>query len=330
MKRRDVENKINRIYRIMSKLMKGTKVHTRQLAEELNVTVRTVERYIEEMKMAGIPVVNRRGVVELQKDFVVDHDYTLSLTARQKKILLLIVELAKKYFGSLYFDDLKEIELKIRDSLQLDSFFWKYATRIDYYYLLNPKSEFVDRNIIEALEEAMERRYVVSFTYRHPILGWRSYIVEPYRFVFTDEHWYLFCREASRNFELLLRVSRIHPPVQATGKIFSMPTTREIESKLSKVWGTHFSNNSYQIEVWFSKKVANKVRETIRHETQRVQELEDGSLIYSVNICGYREFISWVLSWGAEAKLLSPEWMRKKVIDEIDRMKAIYAQDDRH
>ena len=37
----------------------------------------------------------------------------------------------------------------------------------------------------------------------------------------------------------------------------------------------------------------------------------------TVHISGYKEFMWWVLSWGKNAEIISPEWIRKKVTEEL-------------
>jgi len=242
LKRRDVETKLNRIFRLLYRLMSGSTVESSKLAEEFGVSIRTVERYIEELRMAGVPITSSQGRHKMAKSMLdIDYDYTLSLTAREKKILLLMIVLAKNYFGSLYSKDLQNIESQIINSLSLDSFYSKYAYYVQCYSFLQPKVEEVDIRVVEAIEEAIANHVVIQFNYHHPERRWQKYTVEPYRIVFSDEHWYLFCRDVERNFKLFLRLSRIHVPVISTERSFSMPTRQEIDTMLSKVWGTHFS-----------------------------------------------------------------------------------------
>jgi len=328
LKRRDVETKLNRISRLLYRLMSGSTVESSKLAEEFGVNIRTVERYIEELRMAGVPITSSHGRHRMAKSMLdIDYDYTLSLTAREKKILLLMVVLAKNYFGSLYSKDLQNIESQIINSLSLDSFYSKYAYYVQCYSFLQPKVEEVDIRVVEAIEEGIANHVVIQFNYHNPNRGWQKYTVEPYRIVFSDEHWYLFCRDVERNFKLFLRLSRIHAPVISTEQSFSMPTRQEIETMLSKVWGTHFSDREYEIKIWFSKRVARKIEETTRHSSQKLEYNDDGSVVCHVKVCGYKELISWVLSWGSDAKILAPEWIKRRLRKEIEKMVILYEND---
>lgn len=329
MKKKDIEVKSRRLYKILFELMKGSTMSSKELAAKFNVNVRTIERYIEELKMAGIPIVSSRGSHKLPHSMLdIDYDYTLQLSAREKKILLLMTEFALKYFGSLYSKELEEIKESIENSLKLDNFYSRYIEHTYCYLLLQPRVESIDIRVVDALEEAIIHNLIVKFNYRHPVKGWCEYEVEPYRLVFSDEHWYLFCKDTKRNFRLFLRLSRINPPVRSTQKTFSMPTSQQLSVMLNSVWGTHFSEREYEIKIWFSKKVAGRIEETIRHQSQKIEHNADGSIVCSFKTCGYRELISWVLSWGSQAKIISPDWIVKKISEEVEKTLGLYKNDN--
>ncbi|HBT25284.1 MAG: hypothetical protein PWP37_1040 [Thermotogota bacterium] len=320
MKRKDVENKTRRIFKLLQNLFAGEIVNTSEFACNEGISIRTVQRYIEQLREAGVPIVSIRGNVKLSQTMVRDIDYTLNLSSRHKKILLLMLKLASSYFGNLYMEDIKEIEERIDHSLRADPFYYHYAERTYYYVIMPPRREQINMKIIETLERSILSTQQVKIIYAHPQRSMKEYLVEPYIIVYSDDHWYLFCKDVERSFRTFLRISRmIH--VELTNKSFSMPTFREINEMLQKVWGTHYSDREpVEIKILFSRAVAQKIRETVRHPSQRLESQPDGSVICTLKVSGYREVINWVLSWGKEAKLLEPEWMRKKMAEEIKSM----------
>lgn len=320
MKRKDVETKTRRIFKLLRKLFNDEIVNTSEFAHSEGVSMRTVQRYIEQLREAGVPIVSIRGNVKLSQTMVRDIDYTLNLSSRHKKILLLMLKLASSYFGNLYMEDIKEIEERIDHSLRADPFYYHYAERTHYYVIMPPRHEQINMKVVEALERSIVSARQTKIIYVHPQRGTKEYLVEPYMIVYSDDHWYLFCRDVERSFRTFLRISRI-THVELTDKTFSMPTSREINEMLQKVWGTHYSDREpVEIRILFSKAVAQKIKETMRHPSQRLEPQSDGSVICTLKVSGYREVISWVLSWGKEAELLKPEWMRKKMAEEIKSM----------
>ena len=309
---------------MLYELAKGGSLRTSEVAQAFGVSRRTIERYVEELKMAGVPIVASYGTLRLSSSLMIDYDYTLGLSAREKKVLLLISNLAEKYFGNIFSQDIENITLKIKESLSLDPFFYKYEEPTQYYAILTPGRENVDTRVVETLEAAMSTRRVVKLSYRHPVDGYRVYTVEPYQLVFSDEHWFLFCRDIQRNRRFFLRVSRILHPVERLSRKFSMPAQSAIEKALSRVWGTHYDDTEYTITIWFSSDVARIIKDTTRHPSQKIYENPDGSIHYTVCVCGYREIISWVLSYGSKAKVIAPFWIAEEVAQEIERMHKLY------
>jgi len=324
LKRKDVENKTRRIFRLLRKLFNGEIVNTFEFAHSEDVSIRTVQRYIEQLREAGVPIVSIKGNVKLSQTMVKDIDYTLNLSSRHKKILLLMLKLASSYFGNLYMEDIKEIEERIDRSLRADPFYYHYAERTHYYVIMPPRRERINMKVVEALERSIVNVQRVKILYAHPQRSAKEYLVEPYTIVYSDDHWYLFCKEVERNFRTFLRISRIIY-VELTKESFSMPTFKEIDEMLQRVWGTHYSDREpIEIKIWFSKAVAQKIKETIRHPSQRLEPQQDGSVICSLRVSGYREVINWVLSWGKEAELLEPQWVRERIAEEVRSMYSKY------
>ncbi len=274
--------------------------------------------------MAGVPIVASRGTLRLLSSLEINYDYTLGLSAREKKVLLLLSDLAEKYFGNIYSQDIESIKLKIRESLSFDPFFHKYEEPTQYYAILTPKREGIDPRVVETLEAAMMQRYVVRFSYRHPVDGLSAYTVEPYRLVFSDEHWFLFSQEVQHNRWFFLRVSRILHPVERLSRKFIMPSQDRIEKALARVFGTHYTDYEYSITIWFSPDVARVIQDTIRHPSQSIHVNPDGSIHYTIRVCGYREVVSWVLSYGSKARIIAPQWIAEEVAQEIEQMYKFY------
>ena len=60
---------------------------------------------------------------------------------------------------------------------------------------------------------------------------------------------------------------------------------------------------------------------------QSIEHLEDGSLTLHVQGQSVPEFLSWVLSFGKTAEVLSPVWLRNKVGDTVGELYALYHKD---
>jgi predicted DNA-binding transcriptional regulator YafY len=61
---------------------------------------------------------------------------------------------------------------------------------------------------------------------------------------------------------------------------------------------------------------ARLVAERKWHESQRVRENKDGSIILELELGGLEEIERWVLSWGKHARVLAPRELAMRIREE--------------
>lgn len=108
--------KVNNALRMLAILRSRKKVTRRELAEELEVTVREVTRYKKDLEYAGVNIITtagKYGGYELQ-----GNDYLLNLDLSNNEIIALDSTLETlKYCGSHLYYDLRNIKDKIHASI---------------------------------------------------------------------------------------------------------------------------------------------------------------------------------------------------------------------
>jgi predicted DNA-binding transcriptional regulator YafY len=57
---------------------------------------------------------------------------------------------------------------------------------------------------------------------------------------------------------------------------------------------------------------------------QRIRKLRKGRISLTFSVSSQPELIGWVLSFGEEAKVVKPDWLVKKIKEQVDRMKEHY------
>ncbi|MBI3755524.1 MAG: WYL domain-containing protein, partial [Deltaproteobacteria bacterium] len=62
---------------------------------------------------------------------------------------------------------------------------------------------------------------------------------------------------------------------------------------------------------------ARYIKERQWAKEQKIKEQKDGSIILEIKTSGFWDVKKWVLSFGAEARVLKPEKLRKAVIEEM-------------
>jgi predicted DNA-binding transcriptional regulator YafY len=76
--------------------------------------------------------------------------------------------------------------------------------------------------------------------------------------------------------------------------------------------------------VQFDSFAARLVAERQWHESQRVQEKADGSIILELELGGLEEIERWILSWGKHARVLAPKALATQVRDEASAITQLY------
>lgn len=167
--------KIDRLIGILSVLLQEEKITAPELAEKFEVSRRTINRDIEDLCRAGIPICTAQGAgggICIMEGYRMDR--TL-LTSKDMQMILAGLRSLDSVSGSRYYGQLME-KIKVgasdfvsgRDSILIDLSSW-------YKDSLAPK--------IEMVQAAIEERRVLSFRYYAPKEE-SSREIEPYYLIF--------------------------------------------------------------------------------------------------------------------------------------------------
>lgn len=169
--------KIDRLIGILSVLLQKEKTTAPELAERFEVSRRTINRDIEDLCRAGIPIRTSQGTgggISIMDGYRMDRTI---LTSKDMQVILAGLRSLDSVSGGSYYAQLMEkiqtgssTFISGRDSILIDLSSW-------YKESLTPK--------IETIQDAIGERRLVRFRYYAPT-GESGRIVEPYYLVF---HW---------------------------------------------------------------------------------------------------------------------------------------------
>jgi predicted DNA-binding transcriptional regulator YafY len=80
------------------------------------------------------------------------------------------------------------------------------------------------------------------------------------------------------------------------------------------------------VRVLFDKEVARWVKESRSYFTESVEETPQGLLV-TLNPHQESEVLQWLLSWGSHVRVLEPETLRKRIIEEAQAMMQNHQED---
>jgi proteasome accessory factor B len=166
-----------------------------------------------------------------------------------------------------------------------------------------------------AIADALARRKAVRFKYRSAQgkAGLRE--VDPYSLVFRHGNWYVVGLDRGRGEIRSFRLSRLLSPVKEIGPASAPPQGFDASAQLqSGPWG--LGQPAETARVSFSPKVSWwAVASTPGVNVVRTRK--DRWVDVDVPASETDTFVSWILSFGADARLTSPKALRDQVVAKL-------------
>lgn len=146
----------------------------------------------------------------------------------------------------------------------------------------------------------------------------KKFRIDPLRFFERDGGLYLFVRVTRFGDIRVLAVERIDV-IETTEATFAYPTDFDPETLLEQAFGM-FYDDPLEVKIWFSAGQARYIRERQWAQEQKITKRQDGSIELWMKTSGWYDVKKWVLSFGADARVLEPEHLRYKVRNEVEKM----------
>lgn len=288
--------KIDRLIGILSVLLQKEKVTAPMLAAKFEVSRRTINRDIEDLCKAGIPIVTSQGTgggISIMDGYRMDRTI---LSSKDMQVIMAGLRSLDSVSGSQYYGQLME---KIKagssefisgsESLLIDLSSW-------YKDSLSPK--------IEILQDAIELRKTVKFKYYAPS-GDSEREVEPYYLIFKWSSWYIygFCllREDFRMFKLNRMDKIVQEASFRQGREVPMPDLSNEKVFPGKIMAKAVFDSSMK---WH-------LIEEFGVDSFTVQP--DGSLLFEYEYSNDESLLTWILSCRDKVTVLEPEYIREEL-----------------
>jgi predicted DNA-binding transcriptional regulator YafY len=293
-----------------------------QLAGELGVAKRTVQRDIETLSVAGFPVTSetRNGTVfwHFMEGFHAEAPIALTLT--EQMALYFSKGLFKPLQGSPIYESLESAIQKIGSQLPAQSF--KFLRGLDQGISVSSfglKDYSHSKEVIDALTRAVFNKFTVRILHRAP---YREKAIErevdPYKLWYVNNGLYLVGYDHKENALRTFAVERIQS-AKPTNRRFEVPEDFNFEqfrqTAFNMIWG-----EPREVKIRFSAVQAPYIRERTWHLGQKIETEDDGSIILTLHVADLDEVKRWLIGFGAEAAVLTPEELQMEIADECRRM----------
>ena len=176
---------------------------------------------------------------------------------------------------------------------------------------------YVGKNdLLRQLRIGLLLQLTVDLTYKKPDANKAViYRVDPYALVLYDHGLYLAGYSHRSQAERFFAVDRMKK-VSLIEDRFEIPASYSSTDRYSKQFGL-IEEPPLEVRVWFSRDVAHLMLERQWHPTQQIKKLKNGSVEVRLHAGGLDDIAYWVLSWGKEAKVLSPPKLVKIVTNQL-------------
>lgn len=301
--------KIDRLIGILSVLLQQDMVTAPCLAERFEVSRRTINRDIEDLCRAGIPIVTMPGAgggISIMENYKVNRTV---FTTREMQDILAGLRSLDSVSGTNQYGLLME-KLAAGGS---DFVAGNQAVLIDlsswYKADLAPK--------IEIIRAAIDGRQELEFLYFSPKKEGRRRI-ESYYLIFRWSSWYVWgwCTSC-RDFRLF-KLNRM-AELRLSGAGFEPRKVPLPDLKNERIFP-----GGIRVKAVFEPECKWRLVEEFGLDC--FEEQEDGKLLFHADYTDQDNLISWLLTFGDRVELLEPENIRKELRELIEAMRKRYAQ----
>lgn len=301
--------KSSRLFQIVYRLLADGRTTAPSLADELEVSVRTIYRDIEALCQAGVPIVTEQGQaggIRLMDGWVLNK--TLMDAKEQEQLLTAVQSLAALLDGG------EELARKLGALFHKQPSDW---LRVDFSHW-GPVNENDVR--FEIIKTAVLEKRILQFDYA-AYNGMSHRRAKPVLLYFKGSAWYLqaFClmRNEFRTFKIS-RVSRLSltdehfddeltpPPLEPWSAVFHWP----------------------EVRLRFKPHMAYRVYD--EYDEECIRREADGSLLVTANLPQDEDWLMGrMLSYGTDVEVLSPASLRSQLAGHTLKLHQYYLKENK-
>jgi predicted DNA-binding transcriptional regulator YafY len=304
-----------RMMRLHSLLQSRRFPNCRKVADELEVSTKTVQRDIDFMRYSmRLPIEYDQMHFGFYYTEPVSSFPNVEISQGELIALYIGQKALAQYKGTSFEAPLSSAFQKIADGLRDKiSFSW---TELDSAVSFRSTGRTVaDLHVFEALSNAVVKTFEIRFDYKK--LGARGHeerAVQPYHLACIESLWYLFGFDLDREQLRTFALPRIRN-VRVSKTKFRRPADFSIGNLLEKSFGVFSkpSKGKINVRIRFDAFSGQLVQERLWHRSQKMKHLAGGRLELSLTLGNLEEIERWILSWGSHAEVLTPAELKTRV-----------------
>jgi proteasome accessory factor B len=310
---------LERMMRMHQRLKAGRFPNCRKLAEELEVSSKTVQRDIDFMRYRlGLPIEYDQLHFGFYYTEPVSSFPNIEISEGELVALYIGQKALAQYKGTSFEAPLATAFRKITDGLR-DPISVTWGDLDSAVSFRSAGRTVADVHLFEELSHAVFKQLEIQFEYKKPgTARYEQRCVQPYHLGCVENLWYLFALDLDRGEIRTFALPRIRE-VRVSKVRFRRPLDFSIGKFLGESFGVFAkpTKTKYAVRIAFDAFAAPRIQERQWHPSQKVKQLRDGGAELSMTLGNLEEIERWILSWGSHAEVLEPAELKQRIAKTI-------------
>ena len=316
--------RIDRLRELLTKHPRGVSIY--ELAEALDVSPRTMRRYLKEVErhfdLEGVP--SRGGGALLWRIRPGEIPRKLSLRRTQAYALLAARRLFEPFRGSALYD---EIDIAVGNLLDFAQRPGRGPNagvadaRLEDRFLYLPFAPKDYRDKTEELDDlfqAVADLRPLTMKYQGVSRSNEEAItVHPYALVLHRHSIYCVGLHVNRQQIRTFLLDRMRDTECAYAEHFELPDGFNVDDYFQGELGVWRSDERHKVVIEFDAVATEYVRLRRIHPSQRLQSIAGGKTRLSMTVGSLKPVVSWALEWGPRVRVLEPPELVELVRSEL-------------
>ena len=300
--------KIHRLLSIIVYLLNHGRTSAQKLAEEFEVSSRTIMRDMESLEQAGIPIQSfygPEGGYQIMDGFVLEKQ--VSTKQEQKWMMAALKGMLSAYASK----SLKQTLAKLKSLNAVES------NNILVDFSVAREDERINTQLM-LLEDAIEKKHMVRFSYTNSRDEVKELQVEPISLQYKWYHWYLIGYYEKYNDYCMFKLVRIYDLYITYLKNTKIHSLSDVKQKDALQQIVH-------IKLYGKAVIKSKCREYLNGKITK--EFENGEFEFCFSVPEHETF--WygiVLSFGNKIKIIEPQEIIQRILNTCKEIQMTYEE----
>lgn len=299
--------KIDRLISIIMILNNKERVTAKELSEKFEVSTKTIQRDIETIERAGIPIVSYKGH---EGGYGIIESYRVDRASMTKNEIELLKNLLEGINETYKNEEVLSLINKFT-AIEVNKGENRNNFIIDFSRW-GKSGELTDK--INILDNAIMKGRYIKFDYNNINGESSNRKIEPYKIIFKALNWYIYGYCTLKNEMRVFKVSRIRNLVLDGEFIYREVRTNNL-----------FKEPEFEtIEIIFRVKKEIRILLDDNFPTYEIINEDDKNITIKINTPYNNWVYSMILGFGDNIEVLEPKFLREKIISKIKAMNNLY------